>query len=58
LLSYLAFSFPHAIFHAEHLEGDSPALSAGLFVVVVLSVLLPAALVVVAARTLPRRTVT
>ena len=58
LLSYLAFSFPHAIFHAEHLAGDSPALSAGLFVVVVLSVLLPAALVVVAARTLPRRTVT
>jgi hypothetical protein len=58
LLSYLAFSFPHEIFHAEHLVGDSPALSAGLFVVVVLSVLLPAALVVVAARTLPRRTVT
>ncbi|WP_132300310.1 hypothetical protein [Kribbella sp. VKM Ac-2568] len=58
LLAYLAFSFPHAIFHAEHLEGDSPVLSAGLLIAVVLSVLLPFGVIALAVRALPRRTVT
>ena len=58
LLAYLAFSFPHAIFHAEHLEGDSPVLSAGLLIAVVLSVLLPFGVISLAVRALPRRTVT
>jgi hypothetical protein len=41
LAAYLAFSVPHAIFHSEHLMGDSPGLSAVLLGLVILSVLLP-----------------
>jgi hypothetical protein len=45
LLAYLAYSLPHLVFHAEHLEGGSPTLSALLLSFVILSVLLPAALI-------------
>jgi len=41
LVSYLAFSLPHSIFHSEHLMGDSPGLSAVLLTFVILSVVLP-----------------
>ena len=41
LVSYLAFSVPHSIFHSEHLTGDSPGWSAVLLTFVILSVLLP-----------------
>ena len=58
LVAYLAFSFPHAIFHAEHLEGESPALSTVLLILVILSVLLPLGLIVVVVRARPRQTVT
>ena len=58
LAAYLAYSVPHAFFHAHHLEGDSAVLSAGLLVFTVLSALFPAALLAVALRTLPQQTVT
>jgi hypothetical protein len=41
LVSYLAFSVPHSIFHSEHLTGDSAGWSAVLLAFVILSVLLP-----------------
>ena len=48
LAAYLAYSVPHLIFHAEHLEGDSPVLSTLLLIFTLLSVLLPLALLPVA----------
>ncbi|WP_112239018.1 hypothetical protein [Kribbella monticola] len=42
LASYLIFSVPHAIFHSEHLRGESPLASAILLGLVIGSVLLPA----------------
>ncbi len=42
LAAYLAYSVPHAFFHAHHLEGDSPVLSAGLLGFTLLSALFPA----------------
>ena len=41
LVSYLAFSVPHSIFHSEHLMGDSRGWSAVLLAFIILSVLLP-----------------
>ena len=53
LVAYLAFSLPHAIFHSEHLMGDSPGWSVVLLTAVILSVLLPLAVIWVSWRTLP-----
>lgn len=53
LTAYLAFSIPHLFFHAHHLDGDSPVLSAMLLTSTVLAVLLPAGLLLVARRALP-----
>jgi hypothetical protein len=53
LVAYSAFSLPHAIFHSEHLMGDSVGWSAVLLTAVILSVLLPLAVIWVSWRTLP-----
>ena len=52
LLAYLAFSVPHLVFHAGHLDGMSDRVAATLVGVLVVAVLLPAALILVAVRTL------
>lgn len=53
LAAYLTFSVPHAIFHSEHLMMDgSPGWSVVLLTLVILSVLLPAALIWLAWRAL------
>ncbi|WP_223178785.1 hypothetical protein, partial [Streptomyces boluensis] len=49
LVAYLAFSVPHLAFHAAHLEPLSTASGIGLMVSLGLGVLLPAALLAVAA---------
>jgi hypothetical protein len=53
LAAYLAYSAPHAYFHAHHTEGDSPVLSTLLLTFTILYVLFPAALLAVAVRSLP-----
>ncbi|HWD79173.1 MAG TPA: hypothetical protein VG497_09825 [Kribbella sp.] len=41
LTAYLAYAGPHLFFHLGHLDGDNPALSTGLAVVLALMVLVP-----------------
>lgn len=53
LLAYLAYSIPHLVFHAHHLDGDSPTLSALLLAFTILYVLIPLALFPAALR-IPR----
>jgi hypothetical protein len=48
LTSYLVFAVPHLIFHGEHLHGGSAGLAVALMVVLVLSVLLPLAVIWIA----------
>jgi hypothetical protein len=49
LLAYLAFAVPHLVFHVGHLHGASEQESALLVAILALSVVLPAALLAVAA---------
>ncbi|GAA1568327.1 hypothetical protein GCM10009789_22150 [Kribbella sancticallisti] len=58
LLAYLAYSLPHLVFHAHHLEGESSTLSAGLLAALILSVLLPLALLALVLKPSPQPTVT
>lgn len=48
LLAYLAFSVPHLVFHANHLEGATPIEAGVLMTTLVASVVVPAALVAAA----------
>ncbi len=48
LVAYLAFSVPHLVFHAGHLDGATPTEGGLLMTTLVASVVAPAALVVLA----------
>lgn len=55
LLAYLAFAVPHLAFHLGHLHGASDVEAAVLAGMLIAAVVVPAALLVVAALTLPGR---
>lgn len=54
LTAYLVFALPHAIFHAGHLEGYPSGDAIAQTLTLSLAVLIPAALLLTATRTLPR----